>query len=126
MSTHYDHDRNFKTLMAERSFYEPFIKAYLPQELLGRVDWAATELHKMSGAHTEQNSQKTFEADVIYLTKINGEVNFFWFHVEHQSTVRRESRMNNCLTMMRPAMLLAVTYRHMRGWQRPGVKLSRQ
>jgi len=83
---HQEHDRHFKKLMGSRAFYEPFIKTYLPKELLGRVDWQATELYKMSGTHMEENSQKSFEADVIYLTKINGESHFFWLHVEHQST----------------------------------------
>ena len=54
MSNH--HDIHFKQLMAERSFFEPFIKTYLPTELLSKIDWNSIELYRMGGTHTEQNT----------------------------------------------------------------------
>ena len=78
------HDNNFKQLMAERSFFEPFIKTYLPPELLNRIDWESVSLYKMGGSHIEENTQKEFEADVIYLAKLDGRDAFLWLHCEHQ------------------------------------------
>ncbi len=90
------HDQLFKQLMTERSFFEGFAKSYLPEELLGQIDWNAIELHKMSGSHIEDKTNRSFEADVVYLfknQKINKEKNrvqkravFLWLHCEHQTT----------------------------------------
>ncbi len=80
------HDRHFKQLMQERSFFEPFLKTYLPQDILKRIDWDSVDFYKMGGRHREQNTQREFEADIIYLALIGGKQSFLWIHSEHQST----------------------------------------
>ena len=51
------------------------------------------------------------------------------FRTVKEVHVRRESRPSNCWLDThpdQPGMPLPVAYRHMRGWQRPGMKLSGQ
>jgi hypothetical protein len=51
------------------------------------------------------------------------------FRTAKEVHVRRESRPSNCWLDThpeQPGMPLPVAYRHMRGWQRPGMKLSGQ
>ena len=80
------HDNNFKALMEERSFFEPFVKIYLPKELLDKIDWKSICVHKMSGEHEEAKTQKEFASDVMYMAKIGQADSFIWIHAEHQST----------------------------------------
>ena len=80
------HDRTFKELVKQRSFFEPFIKTYLPKGLLKRLDWRSVKFYKMGGRHLEDNTHNEFEADVIYLAEIGGKTSFIWLHAEHQST----------------------------------------
>ena len=79
------HDKHFKQLMQERRFFEPFLKTYLPSELLTRIDWNSIDFYKMGGRHREQNTKKEFEADVIYLCNLDGKQAMLWVHAEHQS-----------------------------------------
>jgi len=81
-----NHDSTFKQLMSHREFRDGFIQAYLPKELLSKLDWSSIDLHKMGGAFIEVNSNKEFESDVIYLANMDDEENMLWFHFEHQST----------------------------------------
>ncbi len=84
-----NHDSNFKQLMANRGFFEAFIKTYLPENILSKMDWNSIKLYKMGGTHVELNTNKEFESDVIYLANIDGKENMLWFHCEHQSTPDR-------------------------------------
>ena len=83
------HDRTFKELMKQRSFFEPFLKTYLPKGLLKRLNWDSVRFYKMGARHLEEKLQKEFEADVIYLAEIAGKTSFIWLHTEHQSTPDR-------------------------------------
>ena len=80
------HDANFKQLMSHRSFFEGFINAYFPKDLLNQMDWKSIELYKMGGKHLEEKTHKEFEADLIYLARFNQEESFLWIHCEHQSS----------------------------------------
>lgn len=79
------HDHHFKELMAERVFFESFMKAYLPRALQVRMDWSSLKIYRMGAQHVEKKTQKEFEADVVYLAKLQGKDSFIWVHVEHQS-----------------------------------------
>lgn len=83
------HDSNFKQLMAERSFFEPFIKTYLPKEIVDRIDWDSMQLYKMGGKHREKKTQREFESDVIYLANLEHQDAFIWLHSEHQASPDR-------------------------------------
>ena len=80
-----DHDQHFKALMAERSFFEPFLKIYLPRELVNQIEWATVRFHKMGGKHQEDKTKKIFESDVVYLAELQGRDSFLWIHAEHQA-----------------------------------------
>lgn len=80
-----NHDGNFKALMEERGFFEPFLKTYLPSELLKKIDWPSIDFYKMGGTHREEKTQQEFESDVIYLAKLDGQESFLWIHTEHQA-----------------------------------------
>lgn len=71
--------------MQERSFFEPFMKTYLPEEIQNRMDWGTLELYKMCGTHQEDKTKQTFESDIIYLANLGKEPSMLWLHSEHQS-----------------------------------------
>lgn len=79
------HDQNFKALMQERSFFEPFLKTYLPEEIKTRLDWSSIEFYKMCGSHEEEKTGNSFESDLVYLAKMGNEQSLLWLHSEHQS-----------------------------------------
>ncbi|MCX7122136.1 MAG: hypothetical protein NTV32_00380 [Gammaproteobacteria bacterium] len=66
-------------------FFEPFLKTYLPVDLLTRIDWNSIDFYKMGARHREPNTQKEFEADLIYLCHLDGKRAMLWVHAEHQS-----------------------------------------
>jgi len=84
--SHNIHDQNFKTLMSEPDFSQSFLKTYLPKNLRSSLSLDTTEITPRPLRHLEPKTNKTFEADVVYLLK-NTDWNYLLFiHIEHQST----------------------------------------
>lgn len=87
---HHIHDLNFKELMSERAFFEPFLKAYLPQELQKTIDWNLLEIHRSGPKRLENKTQENFEPDLIYFlrsTKNNSKKEYsLCVHIEHQTS----------------------------------------
>ena len=115
-----DHDRFFKLAVSNLHLARSLIGQHLPKKFLNQIDLDSLTPTKSNFINSVS---KELSTDALFRASINNAKGYVLLHIEHQSTVRRESCINNCLTMMRPAMLLAVIYQHMRGWQRPGVKL---
>ena len=100
-----------------------FFKSYLPKEILEIIDLSTLKQENYSALSNELGEGIS---DVLYSVKYGKETGYISLLLEHQSTVRRESCINNCLTEMRPVILLTVIYQYMRSWQRLGVKLLEQ
>jgi predicted transposase/invertase (TIGR01784 family) len=79
------HDSSFKQLMSNQVFFEGFLTAYLPRELLLKLDWGSIKFYKMGGQHIESTTQRSFESDLIYLADFEKEPHMLWIHLEHQS-----------------------------------------
>lgn len=77
------HDANFKALMSEPLFFQGFLKAYLPLELLERLDLNQIEIFKQDGKILEAKTNKEFESDLVYILKCK-KLSLF-LHIEHQT-----------------------------------------
>jgi predicted transposase/invertase (TIGR01784 family) len=83
------HDKTFAELLSQRTFFEGFLRNYLPDEIKKTVQWETLKLYKIDGRHIQEKTQQISIADVIYLCQIDQQENMLWVHVEHQSTPDR-------------------------------------
>ena len=93
--------------------------AYLPKDLLPKLDWSSIKLYKMGGQHIESKTQKAFESDLIYLANFAKEPKMLWIHIEHQSTPDR--RMFLRILNYQTAELLAYATQNPKEKLLPGI-----
>jgi predicted transposase/invertase (TIGR01784 family) len=113
------HDTNFKQLMSNQTFFEGFLKTYLPRELLIKLDWSSIKFYKMGGQHVENSTQKTFESDLVYLADFETEPQMLWIHLEHQS--KPDRRMPLRILNYQTAELLAYAKKNPKQKKLPGI-----
>ena len=113
------HDSNFKQLMSNQTFFEGFLRTYLPAELLIKINWGSIKFYKMGGQHVEINTQKSFESDLIYLADFDSEPQMLWIHLEHQS--KPDRRMPLRILNYQTAELLTYAKKNPKQKQLPGI-----
>ncbi len=113
------HDINFKELMSNPIFFEGFLTAYLPRELLLKLDWSSIKFYKMGGQHIESKTHQTFESDLIYLADFEKEKQMLWVHLEHQS--RPDRRMPLRILNYQTAELLSYAKQNPKEKLLPGI-----
>ena len=90
--SHNPHDLNFKSLMSEFEFLKHFLKSYLPNHLLEKINLNNLKISKPNKKNLEPKTNQAFEADVIFLLKSktqdkNQDQKYLLFiHVEHQAS----------------------------------------
>lgn len=79
------HDTTFHALMSNREFAIGFFKAYLPAEIVKRIDFKTLKLFNLSGKVVSEKDQTVSQTDVVHSVKLDGNDLLLWCHFEHQT-----------------------------------------
>ena len=79
---HHPHDVFFQRLMSNPKVMRDFLKAHLPENLLGKVD--LSQLAVQPRIHIDDTGSQSI-SDLVYKTKIDEEDAYLYFAVEHPS-----------------------------------------
>ena len=75
------HDRYFKEQFGKLEFARSFFQAYLPAELLKRIDWRD---FRLTPGDFVQKALRNRKSDILYQTMISDRKGYFYLHLEHQ------------------------------------------
>jgi len=81
---HQPHDKFFKSSMTDIRVAKDFFEAYIPSEILQKIDLGSLKLEKET--FVDANYQAS-EADVIYSVQIGNSLGYLYVLCEHQSEV---------------------------------------
>ena len=77
------HDRFFKEMLSDKSKSIELLQCYGQADVINSIDVSSLKL--MSTTFIDKNLKKN-ESDILYQVKINNQVAYFYFLLEHQST----------------------------------------
>ena len=85
-----EHDLIVKDLLGNRKLSVSFLQQYMPQELVGLVDWKTVILDSANVEHVRQthksNNKQKEQSDLAFLFKFkDGKLGAVIAHIEHQT-----------------------------------------
>ena len=89
--THNIHDATFKQILSHEQHFTDFCKAYLPDDVKGKIDWQTLKLYKLNQEFIDhiQDEQQKHIADVVYAVNYRDRADdrecLILVHSEHQS-----------------------------------------
>ena len=88
-TVHNIHDQTFGALMSNREFAIGFYRAYLPTDVVQRIDFSSLEIFNLSGRVIGEKDARASQVDVVHTVKLDNSQLLLWTHWEHQSEPQR-------------------------------------
>ena len=70
-AVHNIHDKTFGSLMSNREFAIGFYRAYLPVDVVQRIDFSSMEIFNLSGRVIGEKDGRASQVDVVHTVKLD-------------------------------------------------------